>query len=410
MRSVRLTAARVAALLLSLVMVLAVQPLAAAAGGAPDPDLEQCLLDLHNAERISRGLHPLILDPSLTEYARNWSLEMYNSGEFRHSDMSFPGRWFSKSENISYSQGYGDLCRLHHDAYMNSDGHRRNILRASSDRVGIGFVVDRSNRDLTYTTVVFGDSDGSDGPSGVPTFPPGPCTGSCAGFAAVDTGGRWTVFSEVGDNDPKQFYYGKPGDVPFMGDWDGDGVATPGLYRRSDGYVYLRNSNTQGIADWEFYFGNPGDIPIVGDWDGDGFDTVSIYRPSEARFYIINKLGANGGGLGAAEYSFMFGNIGDTPFVGDFDGDGKDSIGLHRESTGLVYFRNTLTTGVADSQFIFGNPGDRIMAGDWDGSGKDTVAVYRPSLGKLYVNLENAPGAAAWDAYLGRYAYVVSMR
>ena len=83
-----------------------------------------------------------------------------------------------------------------------------------------------------------------------------------------------------------------------MGDWDGDGVETPGLYRQSDGYVYLRNSNTQGIADIKFFFGNPGDVPIAGDFNGDGFDTVSIYRPSNQTFYIINKLGSNDGGLG----------------------------------------------------------------------------------------------------------------
>ena len=46
-----------------------------------------------------------------------------------------------------------------------------------------------------------------------------------------------------------QFYYGNPGDYPFVGDWDCDGVDTPGLYRQSDGFAYLRNSNTQGIAD-----------------------------------------------------------------------------------------------------------------------------------------------------------------
>lgn len=82
------------------------------------------------------------------------------------------------------------------------------------------------------------------------------------------------------------------GDFPFLGDWDCDGIETPGLYRQSDGFVYLRNSNSQGIADIRFLFGNPGDIPIAGDFDGDGCDTVSIYRPSEAWIYVINELGA----------------------------------------------------------------------------------------------------------------------
>jgi Tol biopolymer transport system component len=177
-----------------------------------------------------------------------------------------------------------------------------------------------------------------------------------------------------------RFFYGNPGDSPFVGDWDCNGTDTPGLYRQSDGFAYLRNSNTQGIADMKFYFGNPGDVPLAGDFNGDGCDTVSIYRPSEARFYVINQLGENEGGLGAAEYSFLFGNPGDKPVVGDWDRDGIDEIGLHRESTGLFYYRNTLTTGVADGEFYFGDPGDYFIAGDWGiQDGVDTPAVFRPS-------------------------------
>ena len=52
---------------------------------------------------------------------------------------------------------------------------------------------------------------------------------------------------------------------------------------------------------------------------------------------------------GPADFSFIFGNPEDKPFVGDFNNDGIDTIGLHRESTGIVYFRQTNTTGVADA-------------------------------------------------------------
>jgi len=199
------------------------------------------------------------------------------------------------------------------------------------------------------------------------------------------------------------FFFGNPGDVPFSGDWNCDGVETPGLYRRSDGYVYLRNSNTQGVADISFFFGNPGDYPLAGDFDNDGCDTVSIYRPSESRFFVINDLGSNDGGLGAADYSFLFGNPGDKPFVGDFNGDGVDTVGLHRESTGLVYFRNSNKTGVADSQFIYGDPGDMLVAGDWDGNGTDTIGVYRPSNGIFYLRNSNSAGNADAWAFAGAY-------
>jgi hypothetical protein len=196
---------------------------------------------------------------------------------------------------------------------------------------------------------------------------------------AVDPAqGRW--YLRDGTGGVTSFYYGNPGDVPFMGDWDCDGVDTPGLFRTSDAYAYLRNANTQGIADIRFFFGNPSDVPLAGDFDGDGCDTLSIYRPSEQRFYIMNELGKDEGGLGAADYSFLFGNPGDKPVVGDWDGDGIDEVGLHRESTGFFYYRSTLDTGIASDEIFFGDPGDRFVAGDWGiVDGVYTPAIFRPS-------------------------------
>src|SRR3990172_2027367 len=89
---------------------------------------------------------------------------------------------------------------------------------------------------------------------------PGPCPdGSvCDPVAFVNSAGRWYRHDGLGSGDPvTAFYFGNPGDVPFMGDWDCDGVRTPGLYRQSDGFVYLRNTNTQGVADITFFFCNP---------------------------------------------------------------------------------------------------------------------------------------------------------
>ncbi len=231
-----------------------------------------------------------------------------------------------------------------------------------------------------------------------------PTNNDCDRVVFQDSGGRWHRWETI--SAPRvttSFYFGNPGDVAFAGDWDCDGVETPGLYRQSDGYVYLRNSNTQGVADIQFYFGDPGDIPIAGDFNGNGCDTVSIYRPSEQRVYIINVLGSNDSGLGAADFAFQFGNPADKPFVGDFDDDGTDTIGLHRESTGLVYFRNSNSTGVADAQFVFGNPGDRMIAGDWIGTGTDSVAVYRPSNQTFYLRFSNDPGFADAQIVAGHY-------
>lgn len=222
------------------------------------------------------------------------------------------------------------------------------------------------------------------------------CLGSeCDTTGYVNHGGIWSVADRPRTGPQlNEFYYGNPGDVPFSGDWNCDGVETPGLYRQSDGFVYLRNSNTQGIADLQFFFGNPGDVPLAGDFNGDGCDTVSLFRVSQQRIYVINTLGQDGAGLGVADFYFTFGNAGDVPFVGDFDGDGIDEIAMYRGSTGEVFLKWELAGGVADSTFLYGLPGDIPFAGDWNGDGTDTVALFRPSTSSWYIRLANTAGDA----------------
>jgi hypothetical protein len=222
------------------------------------------------------------------------------------------------------------------------------------------------------------------------------------GVVEPDTG-KWHLRTH---DDVVSFFYGNPGDTPFMGDWNCDGVDTPGLYRTSDGFVYLRNSNTQGVADVRFFFGNPGDSPLAGDFNGDGCDTVSLYRPSEGRFYVINELGANEGGLGPAEFTYFFGNLGDLPLAGDFDGDGVDTFGLHRASTGLIYLRNSHTPGSADVGYVFGDGGDRIVAGDWEGDGSDTMGLLRPAEARFYLKFDHASGPADVDFLFGDQGWI----
>ncbi|NNL47015.1 MAG: tandem-95 repeat protein [Acidimicrobiia bacterium] len=218
---------------------------------------------------------------------------------------------------------------------------------------------------------------------------------------------------QLADGSSNSFYFGVPGDIPVVGDWNCDGVSTPGMWRQSDGFAYLRNSNSMGAADIQFTFGAPGDIPIAGDFDGDGCDTLGVYR--SGRVFIANELGANNGFF-AADYDFFFGNPGDKPFVGDFDGDGFDSIGLRRESSGFVYFTNSTGTNLiapTDASFFFGQGGDKVVSGDWTFSGFDTVGIWRATDESFYLNYLNELavadeivqfGSASWIPVTGKFS------
>ncbi len=54
--------------------------------------------------------------------------------------------------------------------------------------------------------------------------------------------GQWHLRNSLGA--VTSFFFGNPGDFPIACDWDCDGVDTPGMYRQSDGFVYLSNANT----------------------------------------------------------------------------------------------------------------------------------------------------------------------
>jgi len=232
-------------------------------------------------------------------------------------------------------------------------------------------------------------------------LPPTQTVPSSAGAGVVDgSRGIWYLRDPL-TGGTTSFYYGNPGDTPFMGDWDGDGVDTPGLYRRSDGYVYLRNSNTQGIADVRFFFGDPGDAPVPGDFNGDSFDTLSLYRPSNQRFYIINELGSDDRGLGAADYEIAFGDPGDQPITGDFDGDGTDAVGIYRPSSGLVTFAAS-----TEEPFYYGVPGDRAVVGEFEGGSQDRIGVFRPSITTFYLRSSNTSDPVDHVFRYGKHGYL----
>jgi SpoIID/LytB domain protein len=209
--------------------------------------------------------------------------------------------------------------------------------------------------------------------------PPAPEGPTAVGVQDQRTG-IWTLRFE--DGSTSSFYFGDPSDIPFIGDWNGNGTETIGLYRESTGFLFLRYTNDQGIGDVQIYYGNPDDLPVAGDWNGDGIDTVGIYRPSEARFYLRNT-----NTQGIADVDVAFGEKGDVPIAGDWDGDGIDTVGVYRPSTRMLYLTNSIPGGQVDFSYHYEGAaaGDRIVAGDWNFDGVDTIGVFRPSDTTFYL-------------------------
>lgn len=157
------------------------------------------------------------------------------------------------------------------------------------------------------------------------------------------------------------------------------------------GKWYGRASYSTGVADACAAFGQAGDIGVTGDWDGNGTQTLGVFRPSTGTWYLRNAAG--GGTADIPEIKFAM--PGDQPVVGDWDGDGIDDIGVFRASTGTWYLRESSRGGAVVSVH-FGMPGDVGVAGDWNGDGTDTPGIFRSGDWYLINTLQD--GAAVQKA------------
>lgn len=124
----------------------------ASAGNAED---ESRLFELTNRSRAENGLAALAYDGAASGVARAWAGELARSGSLRHNpnlvaqvDAQVTRDWTRLGENVGYSSTVDQV----QTAYMNSTGHRANILGAYN-RVGVGAVRDGTGR--LWTTVVF---------------------------------------------------------------------------------------------------------------------------------------------------------------------------------------------------------------------------------------------------------------
>ncbi len=182
------------------------------------------------------------------------------------------------------------------------------------------------------------------------------------------------LISDFADQD---FFYGTAGDVPIAGDWDGDGIDTPGIYRNVNGAMtfFLINNNTGGFADVSFAFGQPGDIPIAGDWDGNGTVTCGVYRPGNQTFFLRNTNTAGNPDLTVV---ITGAQASDRPVAGRWaSGNTTTGLGLYRPSNGQFLLKNTNTSGPPDAVFVVITTGTPVapVAGDWLRLGFSAVGV-----------------------------------
>ncbi|WP_367046918.1 CAP domain-containing protein [Streptomyces sp. Je 1-332] len=119
------------------------------------------VLRLTNAERAAAGLRPLSPDPLLTVAAQNHSADMIARAFYAHTSPDGGEPWHRASAAGSRHRAIGENIACGQrtpaevvDGWMNSPGHRANILKPSFTHLGVGYAGGGSAG--TYWTQLFG--------------------------------------------------------------------------------------------------------------------------------------------------------------------------------------------------------------------------------------------------------------
>jgi subtilisin-like proprotein convertase family protein len=169
-------------------------------------------------------------------------------------------------------------------------------------------------------------------------------------------------------------------DARVVGDYDGDGKADPAVYRAgessgSPSFWYAWRSSTGTL--YAAQFGQEGDFPCPGDYDGDNRYDLCVQRNAGGGSAVFYILPSGGGPL----MSILWGTPTDIIVPGDYDGDNKTDIAVRRNVSGAYnwYIRRSTDGGMTSATFGLGPAGDMSVQGDYNGDGRTDIAVWRPS-------------------------------
>ncbi|GGK73859.1 FG-GAP-like repeat-containing protein [Mangrovihabitans endophyticus] len=251
-----------------------------------------------------------------------------------------------------------------------------------------------------------------DGRDDIITFTQGPLADV---YVALSTGSQFS-----GTTQKWQDYFSLDGETPLTGDFNGDGkddIITFTQGEAADVYVALSTgSGFLGGAKWHDYFSLDGEVPAVGDVNGDGRDDIITFTHNDlADVYVA--LSTGDGFTASAKWADFFGLAGESPGVADVNGDGKDDIVTFVPGSADVFVGLSTGTGFQGGATWHDNFAPGLQAprlGDFNGDGRADIAAFsNGNTAEVTVALSDGQGrfvdAGVWHGFFaprGEFPYV----
>lgn len=197
-----------------------------------------------------------------------------------------------------------------------------------------------------------------------------PLAGDWNGDGVAEVGfyrrGHTPTFRLAWGPDVHKVAFGGRTDTPLVGDWDGDGVSDQGV-RVGGSSDYVLRTGDGGTT--TIQYGYASDRGVAGDWNGDGRAQIGLWRPSDATFSLRRDNGTT--------REVQLGSVGSLPVTGDWNGDGRTDVGVWSAGTWTLQVLRPRRLGWTGTVH-FGGSADLPLVGDWNGDGATDLGTWSP--------------------------------
>jgi hypothetical protein len=150
----------------------------------------------------------------------------------------------------------------------------------------------------------------------------------------------WLIYAASLGSTSSTFTHGDATKVLLAGDIDCDNKADAIAFNKANREWSVRKSSDSTTE--TFFFGLRGDIPIVGDFNGNGCESAGVFRPDTYQYYA--STGYVDGNLATAGAPVQWGLYGDVPMILDVDGNEALDYAAFRPDSASYFLKTDLGT------------------------------------------------------------------